>query len=90
MRVKFKVDRTTKESTPQHFKAGQVYALSDSSARHWINRGVAEEYTEPVKEPIKVRTPEPVQPVVEQVEEPEVKVEKVEYKPPIQRHHKGK
>jgi hypothetical protein len=84
MRVKFKVDRTTKESTPQHFKAGQVYALSEPSARHWINRGVADEYTEPVK------APEPVQPVVEQVEEPEVKVEKVEYKPPIQRHHKGK
>lgn len=46
MRVKFNLDRTTKDANPQTFKAGEVYELPDASARHWINRGVAEEVVE--------------------------------------------
>lgn len=44
--VKGEMDRGAKVKT---FKAGQVVDLSDASARHWINRRLAEEYVEEEK-----------------------------------------
>jgi hypothetical protein len=55
MRVKFLVDRVTKNGPSEggypegdKFKAGCVYELPEPSAQHWINRRAAEETTEPV------------------------------------------
>lgn len=49
MRVKFKENRVTKEVQVQTFEKDKEYDLPETSARHWINRGVAVEVvTQPV------------------------------------------
>ena len=39
-KIKFLEDRTVQDTERQTFKKGSVHDVSDSSARHWINRGV--------------------------------------------------
>ncbi len=51
MKIKFLTDRqvVAQGKVVEKFKAGQVKELSDASAYHWLNRGVAEIYAKPVK-----------------------------------------
>jgi hypothetical protein len=53
MRIKFLVDRTTKNGPNvggkypegEHFKAGQIYDLPDTSAEHWLKRNILDSAT---------------------------------------------
>lgn len=48
-KIKFLEDRTVQDTEGQTFKKGSVHDVSDSSARHWINRGVAIEVADQPK-----------------------------------------
>ena len=51
MKIKFLTDCQVlaQGEVVQKFKAGHVKELSDASAMHWLNRGMAEIYAKPVK-----------------------------------------
>lgn len=42
VKVRFLTDRTVQDGSGTTFKAGEVHELSEASARHWIDRKVAE------------------------------------------------
>ena len=42
-KIKFLENRTIQDAEGQSFKKGSVHDVTASSARHWINRGVAVE-----------------------------------------------
>jgi len=41
-KVRFKITRTVKDGTGMTFEKGKVYEMSEPSAVHWVNRGIAE------------------------------------------------
>lgn len=42
MKIRFLETREVKDGSGQVFKEGKTYDLPEPSARHWLNRGVAE------------------------------------------------
>ena len=48
-KIKFLEDRTVQDAERQSFDKGLIYDVSASSARHWINRGVAIEVADQPK-----------------------------------------
>lgn len=49
MKIRFLEDRKVLDAVGTEFKKNSVVDVSEASANHWITRGVAEPYVEPVK-----------------------------------------
>ena len=68
MKVKFTKDVTTKTrpEDQESYKTGEIHDLSDASAQHWINRGVAvavsEEEARPSRPAVRPGPPRPPEP----------------------------